>query len=411
MSSKKFDLQTIKKLTLILLMGFSSGLPLLLIGGTFKLWMARESVDIKTIGFFTWVSLSYSLKFLWAPLLDRYSLTKWGRRKSWMFLTQILLMLCLYLMSLFHPGADMWTMAALAAVIGVLSATQDLAVDAIRREMLSDEELGLGSSFTQYGYRIAMLVSGGIGVSFVNPSALTWNQFYFVMGLFMFIGLIVTLIVDEPKVHLDRDLSIISTFVSPLKEFFTRPGAWIILLFIFLFKFGDAISGSMLNPFYVHIGYSNEAIGLIAKTVGLTASLVGLFVGAVIIYQLGIFKSLVFFGVLQGLSTAGFALPLYTGPEKWALALVVIFEDISAGMGSAAFIAYISSLTDKKYTATQYAVLSSVATLGRNFFSGFSGVIVESLGWKLFFFSCALIAIPGIFLLLYLGDRSKSPAQ
>lgn len=392
-----------KKFVLIFFLGFSSGLPFLLIGGTFKLWMARENVDIKTIGFFGWVSMAYSLKFLWAPLVDRFTLFRAGRRKSWILITQFGIMGLLYALSFFHPVEHLWTMAFLATCIGVLSATQDLAIDAIRREMLTDEELGLGSTFGQYGYRVAMLVSGGIGISFVNSSGLTWNQLYIVMAGLMSVGVLATFLVPEPKTHLDRNLSIMSTFVDPLREFFSRPGAWVILAFIFMFKFGDAISGAMLNPFYAHMQYSNEAIGLIAKTFGLASSLVGLFIGGLIIYRFGILRSLFVFGILQGLSTAAFALPLFTGPENWALAVVVIFEDVSAGMGSAAFVAYIASLTDMKYTATQFAVLSSVATLGRNFFSGFSGVLVEAVGWFGFFMSCAALAIPGLLLLVYIS--------
>jgi PAT family beta-lactamase induction signal transducer AmpG len=408
MQATQYRLEIWKKFILIFFLGFSSGLPFLLIGGTLKLWMARENVDIKTIGFFGWVSMAYSLKFLWAPLVDRFTLFRTGRRKSWILVTQFGIMGLLYSFSFFHPAEHLWTMAILATCIGVLSATQDLAIDALRREMLSDEELGLGSTFGQYGYRVAMLVSGGIGISFVNTTHLNWNQLYIVMALLMGIGVLAAVLVPEPKSHFHRDLSIAHTFVSPLREFFSRPGAWLILAFIFFFKFGDAISGAMLNPFYAHMQYSNEAIGLIAKTFGLASSLVGLFIGGVIIYRFGILKSLFVFGVLQGLSTAAFALPLFTGPENWALAVVVIFEDVSAGMGSAAFVAYIASLTDTKYTATQFAVLSSVATLGRNFFSGFSGVLVESIGWFGFFMSCAGMALPGLLLLAYISQKLGS---
>lgn len=402
---KLSEVKSWKNFLIIFFLGFSSGLPFMLIGGTFKLWMARENVDIKTIGFFGWVGMAYSLKFLWAPLIDRFSLFHLGRRRSWMMATQVAIMLCLFVMSLLHPTTDLLGLALIATLIGILSATQDLAVDAIRREMLNEEELGLGSTFGQYGYRIAMLISGGVGISLVSDTGVTWNQLYMIMAVLMAIGMLATFFVEEPKVHLARENSLMRSFLDPLKEFFSRPGAWVILSFIFLFKFGDALSGAMLNPFYAHMQYSNEAIGLIAKTFGLASSLVGLFIGGLVILKWGIFRSLFIFGILQALSTAAFALPLYTGPENWALAVVVIFEDVSAGMGSAAFVAYIASLTNMKYTATQFAVLSSVATLGRNFFSGFSGVLVASLGWKYFFFSCALIAIPGLLLLLLIGRR------
>jgi PAT family beta-lactamase induction signal transducer AmpG len=191
-----------------------------------------------------------------------------------------------------------------------------------------------------------------------------------------------------------------SAIVEPFTEFIRRPGALFILLFVFLFKLGDALSGSLLNPFYVEMGFTNADIGLIAKTFGLASSLVGLFIGGLIIYYIDLYKCLWGFGILQALSTAAFAILTYTGAEKWALATVVIFEDVSSGMGSAAFVAFLASLSNKKYTATQYAILSSIATLGRNFFSGFSGALVKSLGWSSFFYVCALIAIPGLVMLI-----------
>jgi MFS transporter, PAT family, beta-lactamase induction signal transducer AmpG len=398
------------RMFIVLLLGFASGLPLLLTGGTLKTWLTREQVDISTVGYFGWVGMAYSLKFLWAPLVDRYQIMKLGRRRTWLVLSQLSLAITLWILSQFNPQTSLSYMAILAVVIAFFSATQDIVIDAYRREILPDNELGLGSSFYQYGYRIAMLVSGGVGVGLVGADgfwSLTWNGLYQLMAFIMLGCLIFTFFAPEPKAQADAPKTLIDAVVQPLKEFISRDQALLILFFVFSFKLGDALSGSMLSPFYVQAGYSNQEIGLIAKTVGLTSSLLGLFLGGVIIYRMGVLRSLWVFGFLQALSTAGFALITYTGPVKWALALTVVFEDISAGMGSAAFVAYIASVTDKRFTGTQYALLSSLATLGRNFFSGFAGDMVKSMGWAWFFFACALVAIPGMVMLYILQSQTQ----
>lgn len=390
-------------------MGFASGLPLLLIGGTLKLWLARAQVDISTIGYFTWVGMAYSLKFLWAPLLDRYTLFGIGRRRSWMMAMQIALIAGLFVMGLLDPKESLLVMAGLAVVIGVFSATQDMAIDSYRREICTDLELGLASTMTQYGYRVAMLVAGGVAVGFVNPdTGFTWGHLYFAMAACMCVGLVTTSIAPEPVVHESAiPKTLASAVVGPFKEFLARDGAISVLAFVFLYKFGDALGGALLSPFYVQMGYSNVDIALIAKTVGLTATLFGLFFGGLIIIRLGIYRSLWFFGILQALSTAGFALITYTGPEKWALSFAVVFEDISQGMGSVAFVAFIASVCDRRYTATQYAILSSIAMLGRTFFSGFTGDIQKNLGWANYFYLCGAIGLLGLVMLVKMKKYSE----
>ena len=403
-----------KRLLIIFLLGFSSGVPFLLISGTLKIWMAREEVDISTIGYFSWVGLSYSLKFVWAPILDRFSLFSAGRRRSWMLTTQFLLLLSIAFLGTLNPRESLSTMAAICVFIGFFSATQDIAIDAYRREFLTDAELPLGSSMNQYGYRIAMLLTGGLGVGLVGSNIinLSWHSLYYVMAAFMMVGMTVTFFTEEPEVHgLTQHKSLKAAIVDPFSDFFSRDKAVIILLFVFLFKLGDAMSGAMLSPFYVQMGYSNEDIGLIAKTFGLTAALLGLFLGGIVVYTLGVFRSLWIFGVMQSLSTGLFALITFTGPERWALAVTVLFEDISSGMGSAAFITYLASITNRKYTATQYAILSSIATIGRNFLSGFSGTMVKSLGWAPFFYTCALIAVPGLVMLYIVNKQYNKNGQ
>ncbi|MGE0632538.1 MAG: MFS transporter [Pseudobdellovibrionaceae bacterium] len=392
-----------KRMLIIFLMGFASGAPFLLTGGVLKIWLAREQVDISVIGYFSWVGLAYSLKFLWAPLLDRFTLFGTGRRKSWLVIIQAMLILTITWLGSLEPMVDLKVMAAVAVLVAFFSATQDIAIDAYRREICKDEQLGVASALTQYGYRISMILSTGVLVSLVGSSVidLSWHQLYYVMAACMGIGLVTTLLAPEPEIdpaHIPKTLA--SAFVDPFREFLTRKGALLILLFVFLFKLGDALSAAMLSPYYVHIGYSNADIGLIAKTFGLASVMVGLAIGGVIILYLGIYRSLWTFGILQALSTASFALLTFTGAQNWALAFVVVFEDLSAGMGNAAFIAYLGAISNRRFTATQFAVFSSVAGLGRNFFAGFTGDMVKGLGWPSFFITCALIAVPGLLMLL-----------
>lgn len=400
-----------RRLWIVFLYGFSSGLPLLLTGGTLKTWLAREQVDISTIGYFSWVGLAYSLKFLWAPLVDRYHLFFYGRRRSWILATQALIAVLLFQLSSLSPHESLGLMAALAVLIAFFSATQDIAIDAYRREILKDEEMGIGSSLTQYGYRIAMLISGGIGIGLVGSDvvSLSWNGLYAVMGVTMLATILITFFAPEPKgdEHFTPK-TLKEAIIEPFHEFFTRDKALFVLSFVFLFKLGDALSAAMLNPFYVAMGYSNADIGVIAKTVGMTSSLLGLFIGGVLMFKLGVLRSLWIFGILQALSTAGFSIITFTGPVQWALAMAVVFEDISSGMGSAAFIAYLSTITDKRFTGTQFALLSSLATIGRNFFSGFTGDMVKSLGWAGFYWVCALIAIPGLVMLWRIQKHDKA---
>lgn len=400
-----------KKMLILLALGFSSGLPLLMTGGTLKTWLAREQVDISTIGYFSWVGLAYSLKFLWAPFLDRFDLMGLGRRRSWMLATQVLLGISIFALGLMNPVQSVAQMAALAVLIAIFGATQDIAIDAYRREICRDEELGLGASMGMYGYRIAMLISGGVGIGLVGSEVfnLSWGGLYAMVAACMLVGIITTWFAPEPDtVPGAVPKSIASAFIDPFREYMSREGALVVLLFVFLFKLGDALGGAMLSPFYVQMGYSNQDIGLIAKTVGLASSLGGLFIGGVIIMRYGIYRSLWFFGILQALSTAGFALITFTGPVKWALAATVIFEDVSAGMGNAAFVAFIASVCNRRYTATQFAILSSVATLGRTFFSGFSGDMVKAMDWANFFFACGLIAIPGLVMLFMMRKYQSS---
>lgn len=399
-----------KNFLFVFFLGFASGLPLLLTGATLKTWLAREGVDISTIGYFSWVGMAYSFKFIWSPILDRYYIVKIGRRKTWLFASQIGLILGLASFSFLSAKEHLPEIAALAVLVAFFSATQDIAIDAYRREVLSNSQLGMGSSLTIYGYRIAMLISGGMGISLVGSELwnLSWNGLYLLMASLMAICFGISLFAKEPELAHGSPTSLIDAIGAPIAELFKRDQAWKILLFIVLFKIGDQISGSLLNPFYVQMGYSNADIGLIAKTFGLASLLIGLFLGGLIIVKLGIYRSLVIFGILQAFSTAAFAIITFTGPSNTALAIAVVFEDVSSGMGSAAFVAFLGILTSRKYTATQYALLSSLAVFGRVIIAGFGGDMQKILGWANFFYACALIAIPGLLMLLSMNRQVRA---
>lgn len=402
--SKYFDY----KFLIVLILGFASGLPLLLTGSTLKTWLARENIDISMIGYFSWVGMAYSLKFIWSPLVDRYSFFKMGRRRSWLLLSQLGLVISLFGFQFINPHQHLTAMALLAVVVAFFSATQDVVIDAYRREILESSQLGLGSTFSIYGYRVAMLISGGLAISLVGGDFinLSWNEMYSAMAGLMLVCLIASLFCPEPNNEFHPPGTLLEAIKNPVIEFLERKQVWLILLFVILFKLGDQLSGALLNPLYVAVGYSNADIGLIAKTFGLASSLAGLFLGGILIIKLGIYRSLWIFGVLQALSTASFALLTYTGPQNWALAFTVVFEDVSSGMGTAAFVAFLAALTNKKFTATQYALLSSFAGLGRNFFSGFSGDLQKMLGWEFFFYICALAAIPGLLMLTFMKNKT-----
>ncbi len=400
-----------RKLWITLLMGFSSGFPILLTGSVLKTWLAREQLSISTIGYFGWVGMAYSLKFLWAPFLDRYKLFFFGRRRSWILLCQISISILLFHLSRLSPQENLSTIAIVAVIIAFFGATQDIAIDAYRREILEDNEMGIGSTLTQYGYRLAMWLTAGLGVSLVGAGSLnlSWNDLYVINAVVMLSTVGITFLAPEPKDDEKNTPSTLKEAVfEPFREFFKRDQSLAILSFVFLFKLGDALSASNLNPFYVQMGYSNAEIGMMTKTVGLICVLFGLFIGGLIIFKVGVQKSLWVFGILQALSTAGFSIITYTGPQLWSLAMAIVFEDISSGMGSAAFIAYLATITNKKFTGTQFALLSALATSGRNVFSGFTGVMIEKLGWAPFYWVCAAIAIPGLVMLWYIQKTQSS---
>ena len=380
-----------------LLMGFSSGLPLLLTGSVLQAWMTDEGVDLGTIGLFALVGLPYTLKFLWAPLTDRYCPPFFGRRRGWLIAIQLSLALSIAGLGWTQPAQAPLTVAVVACLLAFFSASQDIVIDAYRREALADNELGLGSSLYVNGYRIGMLLASGGGL--IMADYISFSMVYQLMALTMLVGILTTLFAPEPGTPAGTPTTLQDAVVQPFVDYFRRQHALLILLFILLYKVGDTMASHMTIPFYLDIGFSKTEIGAVVKLFGFWATIVGSIIGGVLILRTGIYRALWGFGILQALSTAGFAVLAQVGYSLPWLAGVIAFENLSAGMGTAAFVAFMASLTNKKFTATQYALLSSLMGIPRVIVAAPTGYLAASMGWTAFFTLCALIAVPGLMLL------------
>ena len=404
-----------KRMFVILLLGFSSGLPYMLMASSLKIWLRREGVDLSTIGYISWVMMPYSLNFLWAPLLDRFVPSSLGRRRSWILIAQLGLIAGFVGLGFAQPSESLNLIIGLAIAVSFFSATQDIGIDAYRRESLSDSEQGLGASIVVYGYRTGMLVASGLGLWVVDPETLglSFNQMFLIMAAFMLVGMATTFFCSEPKTEHELPTTFYQSVIEPFLEFFQRDGvlrALLILSFVLCFKMGDAFAAAMTPAFYVDTGYSPAQIAEAAKGVGFISSMLGLFLGGLAIYKLGVIRSLLGFGILQAISTAAFPLLQWANDSWWALAGVVALEDLSSGMGTAALVAFMSLLANKRYTATQYALLSSLASFGRTILSGFSGDLAERVGYTAFYLIGGAMAIPGILLLLAVWSVHQEPS-
>ncbi|MFH1888322.1 MAG: AmpG family muropeptide MFS transporter [Pseudomonadota bacterium] len=382
-------------------MGFSCGLPLLLTISVLQAWMKEEGVDLATIGLMSLVGLPYTVKFLWAPVMDRFVPPFLGRRRGWMLMAQVALFFAVAGLGRSNPAQNPWMMALAAFFVTFFSASQDIVVDAYRREDLADEELGLGSSLYINGYRVGMLLASGGGLIMADHMA--WSQVYLILALCLVPGILATLLTPEPP-QAEAPSSLWMSMAGPLADYFRRDGAWLILAFILLYKLGDQMASIMTTPFYLEIGFTKTQIGTVVKLFGFWATIGGSLAGGLIILRWGIYRSLWIFGFLQALSTACFAILTRTGPDLSWLAAVIAFENASGGMGTAAYAAFMASITNKKFTATQYALLTSLMGIPRVFASAPTGFFVNGLGWGMFFLFCALIALPGILLLTQFSD-------
>jgi len=396
-----------RRMLICVFTGFASGLPLYLLLNLVPAWLKTEGVDIKTIGLFTLIQFPYTWKFVWSPFLDRFMLPLLGRRRGWMLLTQVALLLVIAALGGFSPQNDMGNIALFCTLLALLSATQDIALDAYRRELLSDAELGLGNSVHVNAYRIAGLVPGSL--SLILADHLPWDTVFLITALFMLPGMAMTLLVSEPH-RASPPRSLREAVVEPFHEFITREGwksALLILAFLFLYKLGDSLCTALATPFYLDIGFTKTDIGLIAKNAGLWPAVIGGLLGGLWMLKIGINRALWLFGVVQVVSIFGFAWLAAQGhfgsigaAERAQLALVIGLEAFGVGVGTAAFVAFMARATHPAYTATQFALFTSLAAVPRTFINSTAGWLVEAMGWMMFFFLCALLAVPGMLLLL-----------
>jgi len=386
------------KMLVALLMGFSCGLPLLLTISVLQAWMKEAGIDLTVIGLMALVGLPYTVKFLWAPFLDRFTLPFLGRRRGWLLAAQLLLVISIIALALTDPVTHPAMVAAAALAVTFFSASQDIVVDAYRREDLSDAELGLGSSLYINGYRVGMLLASGGGL--IMADHMSFPAVYVIMATCMLPGIVTTILAPEPIAAEGKPGSLREAVIQPLVEYFSRSGSVWILAFILLYKIGDTMASTMTTPFYLDIGFSKTEIGTVVKLFGFWATVAGGLAGGVLMIRLGINRSLWIFGILQSLSTAFFAVLARVGHHIGALSSVIAFENLSSGLGTAAFVAFMASITNKKFTATQYALLSSLMGVPRVFASAPTGFLAKHFGWEAFFIFCSLVAIPGMLLLL-----------
>ncbi len=410
-----------KRMLICIFNGFTAGLPLYFLAQLIPAWLRSESVDLKTIGFFGLVLLPFSFKYLWAPFLDRYVPPFLGRRRGWMMVSQVALLAFMVSLALLKPQENIEIILYVGLAIGFFSATQDIVLDAYRRELLPDNELGLGNSFYANAYRVAGFIPGGLGL--ILADFMPWSMVFIVVSLFMLVGIIHTFVIAEIDTQVPPPKSLREAVVEPFKEFFLRDGfksGVLILLFIFFYKFGDTVATALITPFYLDMGFSKTIIGTVAKVVGLWSMLIGGGVGGLMMYRMGINKALWGFGVVQVLSIFGFALLSEVGANVWVLGGVVAFEYLGVGLGSAALMAFIAKSTNKKFTGTQLALLSSLFAIPKSFSGILAGVLVEGItekdgmfysvlgtvngiGYTNFFYVCALLAIPGMVLLIWVA--------
>ncbi len=400
-----------RRMLVCVFIGFSSGLPLYVLINLIPAWLRSEGVDLKAIGLFTLIQLPFTWKFLWSPLMDRYALPLFGRRRGWMLVTQLALFASIAAFGVFRPQADLWSIAWLATAVAFFSASQDIVLDAYRRELLPDAELALGTSIHVNAYRISSLVPGALAL--ILADHLPWTTVYIATALFMLPGIATTLVIAEPAQSKLAPRSLRAAVVEPFHEFVTRAGwreALVVLAFIFLYKLGDSMATALATPFYLDMGFSKTDIGVIAKNAGLWASVAGGLIGGLWMVKIGINRGLWVFGFVQWASILGFAwLAHVAAPDRLLLAVVIGFEALGVGLGTAAFTAYIARATNPRYTATQFALFTSLAVVPRAVVNASTGWMVERLGWFDFFLLCALLAAPGMALLLRVAPWNPPP--
>jgi len=398
-----------RRMLVVLLLGFASGLPIALVGGTLQAWFKTNGASIVAIGFMTLISQPYSYKFLWAPLLDKYAIPGFlDRRRSWILLMQVGIISLIILMALFKPAEtvfiinwDVPILLILGLLLSTFSATQDIAIDAYRIEILKHDERGLGSALGIEGYRLAMIASGGFALVLADKYG--WQVTYLLMAGLMLVGLLAVGLAPAVTYNGNaREQKLSVVILAAFKDFLLRKKSWWILLLVVVYKLSDAFSHALTTAFLLDLQFSLSEVGMINKVLGVFATLVGVLVGGLFMTRVGLFKALLTFGILSAVTNLTFMLLAITGKHYVVACSAVFIENICSGMGTAAFVAFIMSLCNPKYTATQFALLSSLAALGRVYVGPASGYIVEAVGWAWFYFFTAIVAVPVLLLLVAL---------
>lgn len=387
-------------------LGFSSGLPLWLTGATLTAWLQDAGVDIVAIGAFSLVALPYNFKFLWAPILDRFPVPVLGRRRGWILAMQLALAAALFVMGTIDAGVQPGTIAIIAVAVACLSASQDVVIDAYRTDLLDSGERGRGTALYVTGYRIGMIVAGAGALILADYTS--WRVTYWIMAGMLAASTVATVLAPEPaRNHQPRTLA--DAVVLPLVDFFRRRGALLVLLFVGLYKFGDALAAHLITPFLLDIGFPKAEIGIMQKFGGMAATILGAYIGGALADRYGVMRSLILFGILQSFANVGYIVLAYVGPSDVGLGLAVFIDYFCTGMGLAAFVAFLMSLCDERYSATQYALLTSASTiLGRLFGAG-GGWLKQQVGWAGFFAFTVVVAIPALLVLLWYRKVAEPP--
>jgi len=395
------------KMAILLLFGFSSGLPFYLTSKTLQAWMTTAHVDLATIGFFSLVTLPYSLKFVWAPVMDRYIPPFLGRRRGWVLITQVLLLISIAAMALHDPARGLQMLAINAIAIAFFSASQDISLDAYRTDVLQDREMGAGAAVFVLGYRIAMISTGAL--AFFLADRIQWPAVYFVLSLLLLVGIATTFIAPEPVLSDAPPKTLLEAVVLPFADFFQRvgPRAVLVLLFIVMYKYSDSLAGSMTTPFLLQAGFSQSEVGAVFLGVGVLATIAGVVVGGAAIGQVGINKALWIFVVFQGLSNLTYYGLSLSGKSHAFMVAAIITENFGLGLVSAGMTAYIMEMCNKRFTATQFALLSSLMAASRDILVAPAGKLVESIGWPGFFLLTVAMAIPPLLLLPFIAPWSR----
>ena len=407
-ATKYSDVFRDRNLAVILLLGFASGLPVALCGSTLQAWVTVEGVDLAVIGLLTLTGIPYTWKFLWAPFMDRYIPPFLGRRRGWLVLTQLTLIASIAAMGLLSPRTDIALLAAIALFVAFASASQDIVVDAYRTDVARPEQRGIVSALAVLGYRLAMLTSGALALILAAGSgsipAIGWQNMYFVMAGLIGVGVAASFWGTEPRLEAPAPRTLDEAVVGPLKEFFSRHGAWTMLLLIVLYKLGDAFAVSLSTAFLIRgVGFGVDDVAYVNKGMGLAATIAGVLFGGALMVRLGLYRSLMVFGILQAVSNLAFMWLAAAGKSYALLFLAVGFDNLCGGMGTAAFVAFLMALCDHRFTAFQYALLSALSAVGRVYVGPVAGYMTDpkylGMDWATFFFLTFLVALPGLALL------------